>query len=128
MRKFYLTLLFFVCSMVSIGQTFARATYYELGIIDTITQDVEWEEKVKMEPALVTLGSRNLKIHTEKFQQYFFKSSKYELAEVKGYYYLSYTAEGKECVIYVYTENDGLTYLEIENQNYVIRYHLTNLE
>jgi hypothetical protein len=81
-----------------------------------------------MDPALVSMGSRNLKIHTEKFQQYFFKSLRYELSEVKGYYYYSYTPEGKECVIYIYTENDGLTYLEIENQNYVIRYHLTNLE
>ena len=74
------------------------------------------------------MGSRNLKIHTEKFQQYFFKSLRYELSEVKGYYYYSYTPEGKECVIYIYTENDGLTYLEIENQNYVIRYHLIDLE
>lgn len=128
MRKFYLTLILIVCSMVSIGQTFARATYYELGIIDTITQDVEWEEKVKMEPALVSLNSRNLKIHTEKFQQYFFKSSKYELAEVKGYYYVSYTAEGKECIVYIYKAEDGLDYIEIERENYLIKYHLTGLE
>jgi hypothetical protein len=67
-------------------------------------------------------------LNTEKFQQYFFKSLRYELSEVKGYYYYSYTPEGKECVVYIYTENDGLTYLEIENQNYVIRYHLIDLE
>ena len=126
--RFLITLIFITSTLFSLGQDFARATYYEFGFVDTLTQEVDWSDKVKMDPVLVTLGSRNLKIHTEKFQQYFFKSSRYELSEVKGYYYHSYTADGKKCVIYVYTENDGLTYLEIENQNYVIRYHLTSLD
>jgi hypothetical protein len=126
--RFLITLIFITFTLFSFGQNFARATYYEFGFVDTLTQEVDWSDKVKMDPALVSMGSRNLKIHTEKFQQYFFKSSRYELSEVKGYYYYSYTPEGKECVIYIYTENDGLTYLEIENQNYVIRYHLIDLE
>ena len=128
MRNLIITTIFILISNFIFGQKFARATYYQLGTIDTLTQVVNWGDKVKMESALVSINSRNLKIHTEKFQQYFFKSLRYELSEVKGYYYYSYTPEGKECVIYIYTENDGLTYLEIENQNYVIRYHLTNLE
>lgn len=126
--RFLITLIFITSTLFSFGQNFARATYYEFGFVDTLTQEVDWSDKVKMDPALVTLGSRNLKIHTEKFQQFFFKSSKYELSEVKGYYYHSYTADGKKCVIYVYTEDDGLNYLEIEYQNYIIRYHLKNLE
>jgi hypothetical protein len=126
--RFLITLIFITFTLFSFGQNFARATYYEFGFVDTLTQEVDWSDKVKMDPVLVSMGSRNLKIHTEKFQQYFFKSSRYELSEVKGYYYYSYTPEGKECVIYIYTENDGLTYLEIENQNYVIRYHLIDLE
>jgi hypothetical protein len=128
MRNFLITTIFIIVSNFIFGQTFVTANYYEFGFVDTLTQEVDWSDKVKMDPALVSMGSRNLKIHTEKFQQYFFKSLRYELSEVKGYYYYSYTPEGKECVIYIYTENDGLTYLEIENQNYVIRYHLTNLE
>jgi hypothetical protein len=127
-NRFLITLIFIISTLFSFGQDFARATYYEFGFVDTLTQEVDWSNKVKMDPALVTLGSRNLKIHTEKFQQFFFKSSKYELSEVKGYYYHSYTADGKKCVIYIYTEDDGLNYLEIEYQNYIIRYHLKNLE
>jgi hypothetical protein len=114
--------------MVSIGQTFARASYYEFGFVDTLTQEVDWNYKVRMEPALVSIGSRNVKIHTEKFQQYFFKSQKYYLAEVKGYYYYSYSADGRECVVYFYKEEDGTNYLEIEYNNLVIKYQLTDLE
>jgi len=128
MRNLIITLLLIVCSMVSIGQTFKRATYYEVGVIDTVTMDVEWGDKVKMEPVLVTFNSRNVKIHSEKFQQYFYKGPKYELAEVKGHYYYSYTAEGKECVIYFYTEVDGTSYLEIEKDTFLIKYHLIDLE
>lgn len=126
--RFLITLIFITSTLFSFGQDFLRATHYEFGFVDTLTQEVDWSEKIKMDPTLVSLGSRNLKIHTEKFQQFFFKSSKYELSEVKGYYYHSYTADGKKCVIYVYTEDDGLNYLEIEYQNYIIRYHLKNLE
>jgi hypothetical protein len=128
MKKFLVSLIIMVCSVVSIGQTFARATYYEFGFVDTLTQEVDWSDKVKMEPALVTFGSRYVKIHTEKFQQYFFKSKRYDLFGPKGYYYYSYTAEGKECVVYVYIEDDESKYIEIEYQNFIIRYHLTDLE
>jgi len=127
MRNLIITTIFILISNFIFGQKFARATHYQLGTIDTLTQIVNWDEKVKMEPTLVSIGSRNLKIHTEKFQQYFFEGPKYELYEVKGYYYESYTAEGKECVIYVYIEEDGSNYLEIEHQNYIIKYSLTDL-
>jgi len=127
MRNLIITTIFILISNFVFGQKFARATHYQLGTIDTLTQIVNWNEKVKMEPTLVSIGSRNLKIHTEKFQQYFFEGPKYELYEVKGYYYESYTAEGKECVIYVYIEEDGSNYLEIEHQNYIIKYSLTDL-
>jgi len=127
MRNLIITTIFILISNFVFGQKFARATHYQLGTIDTLTQVVNWDEKVKMEPTLVSIGSRNLKIHTEKFQQYFFEGPKYELYEVKGYYYESYTAEGKECVIYVYIEEDGSNYLEIEHQNYIIKYSLTDL-
>jgi hypothetical protein len=127
MRNLIITTIFILISNFIFGQKFARATHYQLGTIDTLTQIVNWNEKVKMEPTLVSIGSRNLKIHTEKFQQYFFEGPKYELYEVKGYYYESYTAEGKECVIYVYIEEDGSNYLEIEHQNYIIKYSLTDL-
>jgi hypothetical protein len=127
MRNLIITTIFILISNFIFGQKFARATHYQLGTIDTLTQVVNWDEKVKMEPTLVSIGSRNLKIHTEKFQQYFFEGPKYELYEVKGYYYESYTAEGKECVIYVYIEEDGSNYLEIEHQNYIIKYSLTDL-
>jgi hypothetical protein len=128
MKKFLISSLLIVCSLVSIGQTFATAKYYQLGIIDTLTMEVKWQEKVKMEPALVSFNSRNLKIHTEKFQQYFYKSQKYDLYEVKGYYYQSYSADGKECVIYIYNEDDGSNYVEIEHKNYIIKYSLVDLE
>lgn len=128
MRKFLISLIIMVCPMFFIGQTFATAKYYQLGVIDTLTMEVKWQDKVKMEPSLVSLNSRNLKIHTEKFQQYFYKSQKYDLYEVKGYYYQSYTADGKECVIYIYTEDDGSNYLEIEHKNYIIKYSLVDLE
>jgi len=128
MRNFLLTTIFILISSFIFGQKFARATHYQLGTIDTLTQVVNWGEKVKMETALVSINSRNLKIHTEKFQQYFFRSSKYELYDVKGYYYESYTAEGKECVIYIYVEEDGSNYLEIEHQNYIIKFSLIDLE
>jgi hypothetical protein len=128
MRNFLITTIFILFSSFIFGQKFARATHYQLGSIDTLTQIVNWDEKVKMDPALVTIGSRNLKIHTEKFQQYFFRSSKYELYDVKGYYYESYTAEGKECVVYIYTEEDGSKYLEIERQNYIIKFSLIDLD
>lgn len=128
MRKFYLTLILIVCSMVSIGQTFAQANYYEMGVIDTTLQDVRWGEKIKMEPALVSLNTRSLKIHTEKIQKYFFKSSKYELTEVEGYYYFSYNAEREPCIVYIYKGEDDLDYIEIEKGNYLIKYHLIGLE
>ena len=128
MRNLLITTIFILFSSFIFGQKFARATHYQLGSIDTLTQIVNWDEKVKMDPALVTIGSRNLKIHTEKFQQYFFRSSKYELVDVKGYYYESYTAEGKECVVYIYTEEDGSKYLEIERQNYIIKFSLIDLD
>ena len=128
MRNLIITTIFILISNFVFGQKFARATHYQLGNIDTLTQIVNWDEKVKMEPTLVSIGSRNLKIHTEKFQQYFFEGPKYELYEVKGYYYESYTAEGKECVIYLYVEEDGSNYLEIEHQNYIIKFSLIDLE
>lgn len=128
MKKFIISSLLIICSLFSIGQTFATAKYYQLGIIDTLTMEVKWQEKVKMEPALVSFNSRNLKIHTEKFQQYFYKSQKYDLYEVKGYYYQSYSADGKECVIYIYNEDDGSNYVEIEHKNYIIKYSLVDLE
>jgi len=128
MRNFLLTTIFILISSLIFGQKFARATHYQLGTIDTLTQVVNWDERVKMETALVSIGSRNLKIHTEKFQQYFFRSSKYELVDVKGYYYESYTAEGKECVIYLYFEEDGSYYLEIEYQKYIMKFSLIDLE
>ena len=128
MKNLIIALLLIVFPTISEGQTFRRAVYYEFGFIDTLTQEVDWSDKVKMETALVSIGSNILRIHTEKYQQFFFKNPKYQLYEVKGYYYHAYNLEGKECVIYIYTENDGLTYLEIENQNYVIRYHLIDLE
>jgi len=126
--KFLITLILITSTSLSFGQTFARAVYYEYGFVDTLTQEVDWNNKTKMEPALVTIGSRYVKIYTDKLQQYFFRGSKYDLAEFKGYYYNSYTAEGKECVVYFYREDDGFDYLEIEYNNFVIKYHLSNLE
>ena len=117
-----------ICSLVSLGQTFATANYYEFGFVDTLTQDVVWSDKVKMDPTLISMGSRNLRIHTEKFQQFFFNSQRYDLYEVKGYYYKSYSADGEECVIYVYSEDDGSKYLEIEHKSYVIKYSIVDLE
>lgn len=127
MRKI-LIVLFLFASCFAFGQDFARATYYEFGFVDTLTQEVVWGDKVKMDPTLVSMGSRNLKIHTEKFQQYIYKSQKYDLYEVKGYYYKSYSIDGEECVIYFYTEDDGSNYIEIENKNYIIKYLIVDLE
>jgi len=128
MKKFFLGSLLIICSLVSLGQTFATAKYYEFGFVDTLTQDVVWGDKVKMDPTLISIGSRNLRIHTEKFQLFFFNSQRYDLYEVKGYYYKSYSADGEECVIYVYSEDDGSKYLEIEHKSYVIKYSIVDLE
>jgi hypothetical protein len=128
MRNFLITTIFIVVSNFIFGQTFATANYYEFGFVDTLTQDVVWSDKVKMDPTLISMGSRNLRIHTEKFQQFFFNSQRYDLYEVKGYYYKSYSADGEECVIYVYSEDDGSKYLEIEHKSYVIKYSIVDLE
>ena len=133
MRNFLITTIFIIVSNFIFGQTFVTANYYEFGFVDTLTQDVVWNEKVKMDPTLISIGSRNLKIYTEKFQQFFFNSQRYDLYEydlygVKGYYYKSYSADGEECVIYVYSEGDGSKYLEIEHKSYVIKYSIVDLE
>lgn len=127
-KLFTLLTIFILLSCVLFGQSFAKINYYQTGTIDTLTYHINWENKVKSEATLVSITNRRVTIHTDKLQQFFFQSEKFELEDYEGYYVKAKNSEGKDCVIYNYADSEKISILEIEYQNYIIRFFLSNLE
>jgi hypothetical protein len=126
--KKILLLVFLLTNLSLIGQDFYRAKYFEVGYKDTLTKEIFWQDKEKMEPTLITMGSRRITVHSEKLQQYFIQGVKSNLDDFEGFSSKAINSEGKDFAILFYKDVDDVNYLLIENEVYLLKLSLFYLE
>lgn len=126
--KKILLLVFLLINLLSIGQDFYKAKYFEVGYKDTTTKEIFWQVKENMEPTLIAMGSRRITIHSEKLQQYFIQGPKNSLTDFEGFSSKAINSEGKDFAILFYKDVDDVNYLLIENEYYLLKLSLFYLE
>jgi hypothetical protein len=128
MKKILLSLMFLVITLPCFTQDFFRAKYFEIGYEEKETKEIFWQNKEKMQSTLISMGSRRIAIHTEKFQEYFLQGEKKPIEGFDGFVCEAINPEGKEFQLYFYKETDELHYMVIQGEGNLLKLHLFYLE
>jgi len=128
MRKILFSLILLLTSITVFTQDFFKAKYFEIGYEEKETKEIFWQNKEKMQSTLISMGSRRIAIHSEKFQEYFLQGEKKPIEGFDGFVCKAINPEGKDFQLYFYKETDELHYMVIQGEGNILKLHLFYLE
>ena len=121
MKKLLITFVFALATVFSYSQLSYVATQFRIGDRESLIDEMDWSDWQELDGTEINLEKQKLTIFATPKQEYLVGEKEW-FDDVEGFFWNSYSANGKPCRIYIVFMEE--TYLGVEFDNIGIEYKI----